>query len=74
MTAMDNKTVNKIRTTLLMLSCVALALGAIMLVYAININADHVTGLPTWMNAIVVILLFGLSISMTRSIEDEHNI
>lgn len=68
---MNKMTLRKAKLFLALATACALALSGITLVYKIAVNDDYVTGLPTWLNLVITLCLLALSVTMTRSIDDD---
>lgn len=68
---MNKQAIRKAKLFFAMATAVMLALSGITLVYKIAVNDDYVTGLPTWLNFVLTLCLLALSVTMTRSIDDD---
>lgn len=69
---MTTEQANKIRLFLALATATILALSGITLCYQIVTLHDSYTGLPTWLNTLLVLVLFSLSVTMSRSSEDDN--
>lgn len=68
---MNTERANKMRLFLTLGTAMVLALSGITLCYQIVTLNDSYTGLPSWANTLLVLVLFVFSVTMSRSSEDD---
>lgn len=68
---MTTEKTNKMKLYLALFTAMILAVSGITLCYQIVTLNDSYTGLPSWANTLLVLVLFVFSVTMSRSSEDD---